>query len=275
MRTPKPLALTAKEQAERHEERFQTEVDDVYKRMSAAARDADSYFDRLTRRAADLGITPVDAILELQPLLQIQRSLKAGVERVVVELDLISIERYLAKTDTGSSRREDLRTRRDVRRAQLKLVENKPPAPMAGGLPPAVQKALETLSRNAAVKGPPQREHRMVELQEMQIIFEDGLRELFPLIEEMKSAAGFDEAKKLQARHRKLHLELFRIEQAYSEKSAEERALREAFTHCGYSRSDLLPAPVTLNITLMLGSEDTWESSISQHRRSLENRKIL
>jgi hypothetical protein len=196
-----------------------------------------------------------------------------GLARVEAELDLINLERYLIKGGTTPSSRENLKVRRDQRRAELKIAP--PAAPPAGDLPFAVQRALEVLARNAAIKALPSREGRMVELQDMQVDYENGLREIYPLIEAAKSDAAYDEAVKLQARHRKLHLELFRLEQAYSEKAAEERAMREAFTHSGYSRSDLLPAPCTLNVTLMLGTEDVWESAISQHRRSLENQGIL
>jgi hypothetical protein len=274
MRTPKPPALTAREQAQRHEEHFAREAAATTKRMAAARDDHLGHFDRLRQRAATLGIVRADALPQLAPLLAIQRSLQTGVERVLAELDLLDIERFLAKRTDNKSSRENLRARRDARRAQLKITE--PPAPPVGDLPAAVQKALETLSRNAAIKGPASHESRMVELGQMQLDYENGLRELHPLIEEIKSAASFNEAKKLEARHQKLHLELFRAEQHYSELASQERELREALVHSGYvARSDLLPPPVTLNISLMLGSELDWNSAVSAHRRSLENRGIL
>ena len=140
---------------------------------------------------------------------------------------------------------------------------------------------MSSSSSNGAAEGPSSssgftEEEIVAELQDMQVDYENGLREIYPLIEAAKSDAAYSEAIKLRARHQKLHLELFRLEQAYSEKAAEERALREALVHAGYTaRSDLLPAPSTLNVTLMLGSEVDWNSAISQHRRSLENRGIL
>ena len=267
------LGLTGKEQDALRAERIAVEAEATTKRTAAARDDYSNRFDRLRKRARDLGIIRADEIPKLQPFLQIQRSLMGGLARVEAELDLISLERYLAKGGASPSSRETLKARRDQRRAELKIAP--PTAPPAGDLPFAVQRALEVLAANSAIKALPSREGRMVELQQMQVGYENGLREIFPLIEEIKSEAAYDEAKKLEARHRKLHLELFRLEQNYSEKAAEERALRECFAHSGFSRSDLLPAPSTLNVILMLGSEDVWESSVSQHRRSLENRGIL
>jgi hypothetical protein len=273
MRTPKPRALNAQEQAQRYEARIAREAESTAKRTALARDDYGNRFDRLRKRAADLGITRADALPQIAPLLQIQRSLGGGLARVEAELDLISLERYLTKGGASPSHREALKARRDARRAELKI--EPPAAPPAGDLPFAVQRALEVLAKNAAIKALPSQEGRVVELQQMQIDYENGLREVYPLIEAAKSDAAYDEAVKLQARHRQLHLELFRIEQAYSEKACEERELREAFAHSGYSRSDLLPGPSTLNVTLMLGSEVDWSSAISQHRRSLENRGIL
>jgi hypothetical protein len=269
----RPVGPSAKEQDDLREERISREVASTAKRIALARDDYSNRFDRLRKRAADLGICRADALPQLAPLLQIQRSLKTGVDRVLAELDLIDIERYLARRTDNKSSRENLKARRDMRKAQLKISE--PPAPTAGELPVAVQKALEVLAKNATIKEPAPREGRMVELQQMQVDYENGLREIYPLIESAKSDAAYDEAIKLQARHAKLHLDLFRLEQLYSEKAAEERELRECFAHSGYSRSDLLPAPPTLNVTLMIGSETDWHSAISQHRRSLESRGIL
>jgi hypothetical protein len=271
---PKPPALTAREQIQRGEERFAVETEATSRRMALARDDHENRFDRLRKRASDLGITRADDLGGLAPLLKIQRALKGGIERIQAELDLLDIERYLARSGTASSRRENLKARRDMRKAQLKITE--PPAPPVGDLPVAVQKALETLDKNAAAKRPASHENRLAELQIMQTDFEDGLRELRTLIEEIKSSASYDEAMKLKARHEKLHLSLFRAEQRYSELAAEERELREALVHAGYvARSDLLPAPATLNVTLLLGSESDWHSTISAHRRSLESRGIL
>jgi hypothetical protein len=269
----KPAGLTGKEQAQRHEERLADEVASTAKRTAAARDDHSNRFDRLRKQAVALGICRADELPKLAPLLQIQRSLMAGVARVEVELDLISIERHLLKGGATPSSRENLKARRDVRRAELKITP--PAAPPAGDLPAAVQRALEVLARNGAIKGPPSHEGRAVELREMLVDYENGLQAIRLPIEDIRSQAAYDEGVKLQARHQKLHLELFRLEQLYSEKVAEERELRECFAHSGYSRSDLLPPPSTLSISLMLGSEVDWNSAISQHRRALENRGIL
>jgi hypothetical protein len=270
----RPAGLTGKEQDALREARFTAEAESTSKRAAFARDDYDSKFDRLRKRAASLGIVRADELPQLAPLLQIQRSLMGGLARVEAELDLISLERYLLKGGVSPSNRENLKAKRDMRRAQLKI--EPPAAPPAGDLPFAVTRALEVLAKNAAIKALPSREGRMAELQGMQVDYENGLREIYPLIEAAKSDAAYDKAIKLQARHQKLHLELFRLEQAYSEKAAEERALREALVHAGYTaRSDLLPAPSTLNVTLMLGQESDWNSAISAHRRALENRGIL
>jgi hypothetical protein len=270
----RPRGLSFEEQNQLREARLADEVAATAKRTARARDDHSNQFDRLRKRAADLGITRADELPQLAPLLQIQRSLKTGVERVLAELDLLDIERFLARRTDNKSSRENLKARRDMRKAQLKISE--PLAPATGGLPVAVQKALEVLAANATIKGPASHEGRSAELQVMQTDFEDGLRELYPLIESAKSDAAHSEALKLQARHQKLHLELFRLEQLYAEKASEERELREALVHSGYvARSDLLPAPQTLNVILMLGSEADWNSAISQHRRALENRRIL
>jgi hypothetical protein len=69
---------------------------------------------------------------------------------------------------------------------------------------------------------------------------------------------------------------LFRQAQQFSEKAAEEQALRAAFTGAGYQpRWDLLPAPGVLGSILVLGRELHWESEISEFRRFLQQRGLL
>src|SRR6202035_2200483 len=104
--------------------------------------------------------------------------------------------------------------------------------------------ALEVFNSGEAAKFAPTRIARQTELQNMQIIVEDGLRDAHALLRTLRDDVAYDQAVKLQKRHGELLVALFRSAQKFSEAAAAERDLRTALTSAGYpARTDVLPAP--------------------------------
>jgi hypothetical protein len=281
MRTPRPPALTAKEQAQRHEERFATEVA-ASERLTALARQpVEDESARIRRLQAELGIVRFEDLPTAKPLLAIERTLKANLERIADETALIHVERYLsgAMGALGASppkgaKAEEFREKRDRLRAKLKVGTPEPAKPQAEDLPDSVRRALEVFS-DKKEKDRPSQAARLAELADMEIIVSEGIGAVRALIDEVRRDASYDEAAKLQKRHGELSLALFRAAQQFAEAAEAERSLRTAFTGAGYSpRYDQLPG-LQLGAVLVLGTESDYASQLSQYRRFLQDKGLL
>jgi hypothetical protein len=283
MRTPRPPALTAKEQAQRHEERFATEAA-ASERLGALARQpVEDETARIRRLQAELGIVRFEDLPAAKPLLAIERTLKASLQRIMDERDLIHTERYLSGAmgslgiapPTGEKAKE-FRERRDRLKAKLKVGTVEPPAPKADALPETITRAaLEVFSPDKVVKEGPTPGARLAELDEMEITVSAGLHDVSALVRDLRGDAGYDQAAALQKHHGALSLQLFRAAQKFAEAAEAERSLRTAFTSAGYPpRYDVLSG-LQLSAVLVLGSESDYASQLSQYRRFLQDKGLL
>jgi hypothetical protein len=153
MRTPRPPALTAREQIQRGEERFATEVAASERLGALALEPVDVETQRIRKLQAELNITRFEDLPAAKPFLAIARTLKASLQRIMDERDLIGVERYLAGSQAlvspkGEKARE-FRERRDRLKAKLKVGTVEPPAPKPGALPETITRALEVFSDKA------------------------------------------------------------------------------------------------------------------------------
>jgi hypothetical protein len=277
----RPAGLTEKEQLARNAERVTRDVE-AAERLGALAREpVDAETQRIRRLQTELNIVRFEDLPKAQPFLAIERTLRASLQRIVDERDLIHIERHLAGAmgslgiapPTGEKGKE-FRARRDTLKAKLKVGTTEPPAPKADALPETITRALEVFS-DKAVKDRPAPGARLTELDEMEITVSAGLYDISAMIAQMRGDAGYEQAKALQKRHGELSLELFRCAQKFAESAERERSLRTAFTSAGYSpRYDVLPG-LQLGAVLVLGSENDFSSQLSAYRRFLEDWKLL
>jgi hypothetical protein len=281
MRTTRPPALTAKEQAQRHEERFATEAA-ASERLGVLVRQpVDDESARIRRLQQALGIVRFDDLPAAKPLLEIDRVLKAHAQRIADETALIHTERYLAGSAGASgavppkgAKAQEFREKRDRLKAKLKVGAQEPAKPQPGDLPGSVVRALAVFESNAP-KDRPTQGARLAELADMQIVVEDGISAVRILIDEQRRDASYDEAQKLQKRHGELSVLLFRAAQAFAEAAEAERSLRSAHTSAGYSpRYDVLPG-LQLGAVLVLGTESDYASQISQYRRFLQSKGLI
>jgi hypothetical protein len=124
----KPRPLNAKEQAQRHEERFATEVAASERLGALALGPAEDETARIRRLQVDLGIVRFEDLPEAKPLLEVDRVLKANLQRITDERDLINVERYLWSGALGPSgaappkgaKAAEFREKRDRLKAKLK-----------------------------------------------------------------------------------------------------------------------------------------------------------
>jgi hypothetical protein len=280
MRVPKPPALTAREQAQRHEERFAVEAA-ASERLGALAREpVDDETARIRQLQVELGITRFENLASAKPLLSIERTLKTSLQRIMDERDLIFVERHLAGSMQGlaapkGEKAQEFRDKRDRLKAKLKVGTVEPPAPKADALPETITRALEVFSPDKAVKDRPAPGARLAELDEMEITVTAGIYDISALITRMRGDAGYDQAAALQKRHGELSLELFRAAQKFAEAAEAERSLRVAYTSAGYPpRYDVLPG-LQLSAVLVLGSECDYASQLSSYRRFLQDKGLL
>jgi hypothetical protein len=279
----KPRPLTGKEQFAAREERITREAETTERLTALALGPAEDETARIRRLQAEFNIVPFADLPEAKPLLEVDRVLKANLQRITDERDLINVERYLWSGALGPSgaappkgaKAEEFRERRDRLKARLKVGTVEPPAPKADALPETIVKALEVFSPDKSVKDRPAPRARLAELDEMEIVVTAGLYDVSAMIAQMRGDAAFDQAKALQKRHGELSLELFRCAQKFAESAEAERSLRTAFTAAGYPpRYDVLPG-LQLGAVLVLGNESDYASQLSSYRRFLEDRKIL
>jgi hypothetical protein len=279
MRTPKPPALSAKEQAQRYEERLATEAE-ASARLGALAREpVDAEVQRIRALQRSLNIVRFEDLPAAKPLLAIERTLTTSLQRIKDERDLIHVERYLSGAMQGlaaptGEKAKEFRERRDKLKAKLKVGTAEPPAPKADALPETIVRALEVFS-DKPVKDRPAPGARLAELDEMEIVVSAGIYDISALIAALRGDAGYDQAAALQKHHGALSLQLFRAAQKFAEAAEAERSLRTAFTSAGYSpRYDVLPG-MQLSAVLVLGSESDYASQLSQYRRFLQDKGLL
>jgi hypothetical protein len=281
MRTPKPPALNAKEQAQRYEERLAVETESTVRLGALAREPVDAEAQRIRKLQAELNIVRFEDLAAAKPFLAIERTLKSSLQRIMDERDLIHTEEYLrggmgsqgVAPPTGEKAKE-FRERRDRLKAKLKVGTVESPAPKADALPETITRALEVFS-DKAVKDRPAPGARLAELDEMEITVSAGLYDISAMIAQMRGDAGYEQAVALQKRHGALSLELFRAAQKFAEAAEAERSLRVAYTSAGYPpRYDVLPG-LQLGAVLVLGNESDYTSQLSSYRRFLETRKIL
>jgi hypothetical protein len=281
MRSEKPRPLTQEQQIARGEERFSREAA-ATERLAALAREpVDAEAQRIRRLQAELSITRFEDLPAAKPLLAIERTLKASLQRIMDERDLIHIERHLSGAmgsqgvvaPTGEKAKE-FKERRDRLKTKLKVGSVEPPAPKPGALPDSIVRALEVFS-DKAVKDRPAPGARLTELDEMEIVVTAGLYDISAMIRDLRADAAHDEAQKLKKRHGELSLELFRCAQKFAESAERERSLRAAFTSAGYSPMHHILPGLQLSSVLVLGSESDYTSQLSSYRRFLEDRKLL
>jgi hypothetical protein len=274
MRTSKPPALNAREQAERHAERFDAEAAAAARRANAALEEVGTEAARIRQTQELLGIRSF-----ADPSLEIEAALRVGLTRKRTERDYLALRRYLAGTDlkTMPNRRADMQARAEKLRKELGAENSAAPgAPKPGALPAEIERALSILRGGEATQpGDAKVDKQLAQLDEEIIAIESGIYVNAQRVREARSAASYDAAVKLKDAHGKLTLQLYRSAQAFVRMAEEERLLRVAFTSAGFSRSDILPMPIVTGAALVLGSETSWESQIAQARRDLEKRGLL
>jgi hypothetical protein len=278
----RPVPYSEKEQLDRNAERISREAESA-ERLGALAREPiDTEAQRIRRLQVELNIVRFEDLASAKPFLGIERTLKANLQRIVDERDLIHIERHLAgamgslgvAAPTGEKARE-FRERRDRLKAKLKAGTVEPPAPKADALPETITRALEVFSPDKAVKDRPTPGARLAELDEMEIVVTAGLYDIAALVRDLRGDAAYDQAAALQKRHGELSVALFRAAQKLAEVAEAERSLRTAFTSAGYSpRYDVLPG-LQLSAVLVLGNESDYASQLSQYRRFLQDKGLL
>jgi hypothetical protein len=279
MRTPRPPALTAKEQAQRHEERFATEAEATERLAALARQPVEDEGRRIRRLQAELSIVRFEDLPAAKRFLAIERTLKASLERIRDETALIHVERYLAGSQglapPKGEKAKEFRERRDRLKAKLKVGTIEPPAPKADALPETIVRALAVFSPDKAVKDRPAPGARLAELNGMEVTVTAGLYDIGALVRDLRGDAGYDQAAALRKRHGELSLALFRCAQKLAEAAEAERSLRTAFTSAGYPpRYDVLPG-LQLSAVLILGSEADYASQLSSYRRFLQDRGLL
>jgi hypothetical protein len=267
-----------KEQDAARREREQRDVDGADALLAARLEPVDAERARINKVQGEHKIVNFSDRADVKPLDAIRRSLRAGLQWIDDETDLIRSERWLASSSDKiqPDRKRDTKDRVARLKAKLKT-DAAQPAPQPGELPAEIKVALDALVNRDAVKGQPKPDARLAELADLRVIVEDGCGAVEALIAQKRSEATYDVAAALQAAHGKLLLDLFRAAQRFAEAGTRERDLRSAFTDAGYSsRSDLLPAPsLIMGPLLQLGDEREWGSMISEFRRFLEARGLL
>ena len=283
MRTPRPRALNAQEQAQRYEERFSREAEATERLTALALEPVDNEAQRIHRLQVELGLTPFRDHADAKPLNDVVRVLEKNAERIKDELALISVERLLSgemgfanvSVPTGP-RLKEFEAKRDALRAKLRVVTPEQDQPKAGELPASIREALAVFDSDEPARFAPTRMARQTELQTKQEIVETGLRDARGLVKVLCDGIGDGQNRAVQKAHSALHVQLFRCCQAVSEAAEQERATRAAVAAAGYTvRSDILPAPAVLSALLLLGSELDYQSQISQFRRLLQSRGLL
>jgi hypothetical protein len=277
-----PVGSSGKEQLAKAAERITREAETTERLTALALKPVDAEAQRIRQLQQTLNIVRFEDLPAAAPFLAIERTLKASLQRIMDERDLIHVERHLAGAmgslgvapPTGEKAKE-FRERRDRLKAKLKVGTTEPPAPKADALPETITRALEVFSPDKGVKDRPAPGARLAELDEMEITVSAGLYDISAMIAQMRGDAGYEQAKALAKHHGALSLQLFRAAQQFAESAERERSLRTAFTSAGYSpRYDVLPG-LQLGAVLVLGSEHNFDSQLSAYRRFLEDRKIL
>lgn len=277
----RPAGLTGKEQDALREERITREAEATERLTALARQPVEDETARIRRLQAELGITRFEDLPAAKPLLEIDRVLKANLQRITDETALIHTERYLAGSLGASGavppkgpKAAKFREKRDRLKAKLKVGAPVPAKPKPGALPDSVVRALAVFESNTP-KDRPAQGMRLAELAEMEIVVSEGIGAVRTLIDEMRRDASYDQAAILQKRHGELGLALFRAAQAFAEAAEAERSLRTAFVGAGYSpRYDQLPG-LQLGAVLVLGTESDYSSQLSQYRRFLQSRGLL
>jgi hypothetical protein len=280
-RTREP-AMTAKEQAIRHEERLAVDAAAAARRAALALEDVGDETARIRKLQADLGIKRFETVAEAAPLLEIERVLRNNYTRIQDERDLLSIERYLSGgmgaagiVAPRGEKAKEFAARRDQLKKKLKISTVEPAPRQPDAIPPEVKAGLEVFSAGAP-KAPQSHAGRLAELDTMQIVVDEAIRVNRKQIDELRGVVGFEMSTRLQKKHGELSIAVFRAAQQLSEAAEAERSLRSAYTSAGYSsRTDLLPAPGVLGAILMLGSESDYSSQLSSYRRFLQSRNLL
>jgi hypothetical protein len=279
----RPRALNFEEQAQRSEARFAAEAESAVRLTELALGPIDAEAQRIRALQAKLDLTPFKDHADARPLQEVVDVLGKNLQRIRDELALISVSRLLSgemgfsgvSVPTGL-RLKEFEARRDALRAKLDIgapesVQSKP-----GELPKSIREALEVFNSGEAAKFAPTRMARQIELQNMEIVVEAGLRDARALVKALCDDIGDGQNRLVQKIHSALHVQLFRCCQALAETAEQERATRAAVAAAGYTvRSDVLPAPAVLSALLLLGSELDYGSQISQFRRLLQSRGLL
>ena len=173
-------------------------------------------------------------------------------------------------------RLKEFEAKRDALRARLEIGAPEPVKPEPGALPDSIRAALDVFNSGEAPRFAPTRMARQTQLQDMQIVIEDGIRDAQALIAALRADMAYDQAAALQKRHGELSVAVFRAAQAFSEAAEMERSPRTALISAGFpARSDVLPVPGVLGAILVLGNESDRTSQLSGYRRQLQDRKLL
>jgi hypothetical protein len=187
------------------------------------------------------------------------------------------IERELRDKPVGSSRIIDTQLR-----AQLAALQADPPftpaTPGRTALPNAQSPAIAAAL--AIVDGapmPPELDHgdQLAEIDRRQDAIQAAIFEATTERDRIAAELSFTFSTQLRHAWDSLHLEVYRSSQANARASARLQAFARRMTEAGIQpRSDIIKmCPV--RAPLMHGSESDWNSEISQHRRQLEEWKLL
>jgi hypothetical protein len=243
--------------------------------VSMFSREFDAEHQRMREVAEAAGIAPFE-----HPHLDLARAFAAGRLRLAAEREWLWLGKVLTDakdSDRQSDRKKRLRQRQALLKEQFGPDEDAAPVASADGLPDEVIRAL------AIVRGdmePPPKplsaEARLAALDEKIADIEAGERSIAELVEEQRSAASLEAAKRLRKTHEDSLLRVYRSAQAFIAACDLERLIRSAHQHAGFlPRPDILPPPSVRGVAIQLGSESSWEALISQFRRELEGRGLL
>jgi hypothetical protein len=217
-------------------------------------------------------IAPFAALPDVQPIAAAYAELRGGLVRIKLEAKVAELKYGLRHYTTTPSRRQDVEWL--LNREEVALADRGGPVE---DLLPLVARALEVLKGD----GPDYSfdltpNNRRADLDLAMSIIEPALGVVEREHETLRSEISRDVAKRLEAQHCALLVELYRAARVLSAAGERERAFRSRLSELGYTvPSDLLPMPATLGAVLALGNEREYSSQLAAFRRFLEARGIL
>ncbi len=230
-------------------------------------------------REREAEITPIaddPDYAEADTLLSALRSKHAEISTLIETLEL---EQWLGPrpADPRSESDRQLRWRLRKLRAALSISAVLPQpiaATAAGG--PDLQAALQLLRGEKVAPAPSVPEQIEAAKRDLAVL-DIAIHAQAEVVETIRAAKALEVSHRIAPRNDALLVKRYRVMQALAAVERELCELHARFIECGYGphpRSDITPFPA-VRASLVLGTEDTWNSEISMHRRYLEGRGIL